>query len=66
MNQFQHRVTEQKRILAVVEPPSHFVKVGREVLGADPVPRSHNPALQERERRVTHAVHMPFALPYMY
>jgi hypothetical protein len=29
MNEFQHRVPKQERILAVIEPPRHFVKVGR-------------------------------------
>ncbi len=43
MNESQHRVTKQERVLAVVEPPRHFVKVGRQMLRRDPMPRSHNP-----------------------
>ena len=38
MNEFQHRVPKQERILAVVEPPRHFVKVGRQMLRRDPMP----------------------------
>src|ERR1700686_2696260 len=34
-----------------VEAERHFVQVGLEMLGADLMPRSDNPALQERERR---------------
>jgi len=34
MNESQHRVAKQKRILSVVEPPRHFVKVGRKMPGA--------------------------------
>ncbi len=29
MDQFEHGVPKQIRILSVVEPPRHFVKVGR-------------------------------------
>ncbi len=29
MNELEHRIPKQERILAVVEPPRHFVKVGR-------------------------------------
>lgn len=52
MNEFQHRIPEQERILAVVKPPCHFVEVGSQVFRADSVPRSHNAALQEREGRL--------------
>jgi len=31
VNELQHRVPKQERILAVVEPPRHFVKVGRQM-----------------------------------
>ena len=37
-------------ILATIEPESHFVQVGREMLGADLVPCTHNAAFQKRER----------------
>ncbi len=43
MNELQHRVPEQERILTVVEPPRHFVKVGWQMLRRDPMPSSHNP-----------------------
>lgn len=51
MDQLEHGVAEQIRILAVVEPPRHFVKVGRQMLRRDSVPRSHDSALEQRERR---------------
>jgi hypothetical protein len=38
MNEFQHRVPKQERILAIVEAPCHFVKVGRKMLRRDPMP----------------------------
>ena len=44
-------ISEQVRILAIVEAPCHFVKIGGEMFRRNPMPRSHNPALQERERR---------------
>ena len=34
MNESQHCVTEQERVFTVVEPPRHFVKVGRKMPGA--------------------------------
>jgi len=40
MNQFEHRVPKQERILAVVEPPRHFVKVGCQMLCRHAMPRS--------------------------
>ena len=52
MNEFEHGVTKQERVLAVVEPPRHFVKVGCQMLCRNTVPSSHNPALQERECRL--------------
>ncbi len=44
-------VDEQIGILPTVETEGHFVQIGLQMLGADLVPRSHNPALQKRERR---------------
>ncbi len=38
MKEFQHRVTEQKRVLAVVEAPRHFIEVGRHMLCRDSMP----------------------------
>ena len=51
MNQFKHGIPKQERVLSIVETPRHFVKVGWKMLRRDPMPRSHNPALQERECR---------------
>ncbi len=31
MNEFQHRIAEQKRVLPVIEAPCHFVKVSRQM-----------------------------------
>jgi hypothetical protein len=45
------RIKEQIGILATIEPKSHFVQIGREMLWANPVPRSHNAALEKRESR---------------
>jgi len=44
------RINEQIGILAPIEPKGHFVAVGLEMLRADSMPRSHDAALQERER----------------
>ena len=33
MNEFQHRIAEQVRVLAIVKSPSHFVEMGREAGG---------------------------------
>ena|ERR1700676_4767626 len=43
MNELEHRVSKQERVLTVIEPPRHFVKVGRKMLRQDPTPSSHNP-----------------------
>jgi len=43
MKEFQHRIPKPERILAVVEPPCHFVKIGRQMLRRDPMPSSYNP-----------------------
>src|SRR5439155_12383473 len=42
-------VQEQIRILPAIEPKLHLIQVGREMLRADLVPRSHDAALQEAE-----------------
>lgn len=52
MNELQHRIAKQIRILAVIEAPCHFVKVGREMLGGDAMPSPHDAALEKRERRL--------------
>jgi len=45
------RVDKQIGSFPAIEPKRHFVKVGREMLGADLVPRSDDASLQEREGR---------------
>lgn len=52
MDEFQHRIAEQKRVFAVVKPPRHFVEVSREMLCGDSMPRSDDAALQERKGRL--------------
>ena len=49
MDQFEHRVPKQERILAVVEPPRHFVKVGRQMLCRYTMPSPHDPAFEQAE-----------------
>ena len=66
MNEFQHRIAKKERVLAVVKPPRHFVKVGCQMLRRNPMPCSHDAAFQERECglygvRVDVAVHVLFA-----
>src|SRR6266853_240642 len=42
-------INKQIRTIAAIEPESHFVQVGREMLGADLVPASDDAALEQRE-----------------
>jgi hypothetical protein len=49
VNEFQHRIAEQKRILAVADAPHHFVEIGREMLRTDLMPRAHDAALEHRK-----------------
>jgi hypothetical protein len=42
-------IEKQIRPLAAIEPKSHFVATGREMLRADVVPRSDDAALEEPE-----------------
>lgn len=44
------RIGEEIRILATVEPEHHFVEVSGKMLDAHAMPRSHDSALEERER----------------
>ena len=44
------RINEQIRTLAAIESETHFFEVGREMLRADAMPRSHDAALKKRER----------------
>ena len=46
----QHRVTKRKRILSIVKTPCHFVQVGLQMLCTDPMPCSHDPALEQGKR----------------
>src|SRR5688500_15166139 len=39
------------RTLAAIEPEGHFFEVGGKMLRANTVPRSHDPAFEERKRR---------------
>lgn len=43
------RINEQVGMFTTIESKTHFFQVGREMLRADPMPRSHNAALQERK-----------------
>jgi hypothetical protein len=57
-------VNEQIGVLPAIEAKLHLFQVGRKMLGANPVPRSHDAALEERESgfnrigvNVSHHVH---------
>lgn len=57
-------IDKQIRAVSAIEAELHFFEVGREMLCADAVPRSSNPALEQREGRlngvgvdVAHDVH---------
>src|SRR5882762_11019959 len=50
-NEFGERIAEKELILAVVKPEAHFVKVSREMLRRDFMPRAHNAALKQGECR---------------
>lgn len=43
------RIEKKSVRLSTVEAESHFVQVGREMLGADPMPRSDDAAFKQRE-----------------
>ena len=49
MNEFKHRIAEKERVLAVVKPLSHFVKVGRQMIRRDTMPCPHDAPLEQRE-----------------
>ena len=49
VDEFKHRIAERKRVLTVVEPPRHFIQVGRKMLCTDLVPPSSDAALEQRE-----------------
>jgi len=50
-NQFDERVAEKELILPIVETEAHFVEVSREMLRRDFMPRTHDAALEQGERR---------------
>ena len=43
------RIEEQRVGLAMVKSERHFVQVGREMLGANAMPRTNDAALEQRE-----------------
>src|ERR1039458_4670943 len=45
-------IKEQRMTLATIESERHLVQIGREMLGADAMPRSYDAALEQRECRV--------------
>ena len=55
------RVHEEIRAVAAVEAELHLVQIPRQVLGAEPVPRSHDAALEQREGRF-HSVSVSIAI----
>lgn len=50
-NELHQCIAEQIRIMTIVEPKFHFVEVGREVLCRHLMPRSNDPAFEQRKRR---------------
>src|SRR5229473_1289187 len=49
-NHVSKRVEEQRMTLATIEAERHFVQIGRQMLGADAMPRADDSALEQRER----------------
>jgi len=49
LKHFKESVAKKVRVLTVVEPEAHLVKVGLQMLCANTMPRTHNPALEQRE-----------------
>src|ERR1039458_6088939 len=50
-NEFQQRIAEQVRIVAIIKAERHFLKVGFQMLGTQPVPCPHDTSLKKRESR---------------
>ena len=50
MNESQHRIAKEVRVLAIIEPPRHFIQVGLQVFCGNFMPRANDAALQKRER----------------
>src|SRR5690348_1203021 len=49
VDKFQYRIAEKIGVFAIVKSEAHFVQIGREMLDADSMPRSHNAALEKRK-----------------
>ncbi len=49
LNHFDKRIAEEIGIFAVVKTEAHFVKIGREMLRRDFMPRAHDAALEQAE-----------------
>ena len=49
MDESQHRIAEHERVFTVIESPSHFIEVGREMLRRYAMPRSDDSAFEQRE-----------------
>src|SRR5229473_3536104 len=47
-----YRVQKECARLSAIKTEGHFVEIGLKMFRADSMPRSHNAALQERERRL--------------
>lgn len=50
MNQPQHRVPKQVRVLPIIKSPRHLIEVSGQMLRGYAMPRSNDAALQKRER----------------
>src|ERR1039457_6650159 len=51
LKQLEKGIAEKELVLAVIETPAHFVKVGRKMFRRDFMPRSNHAALEQRECR---------------
>src|SRR5664279_3828704 len=49
---FEKRIAEKVRVLTIVESPTHFVKVGLQMLRTDLMPCTDDATLQQRETRL--------------
>jgi hypothetical protein len=65
-------VNEQIGTLSAIEAEAHLFQVGRKMLGADPMPRSHNAAFEKRESgfdgigvNVSHDVHTRAVIDFL-
>lgn len=60
VNEFQHRIAEQKRILPVVEAPRHFVKVSHSMLGSDSPASPESDAFSQPREQLRQGDPQPF------